>query len=334
MARKNATKKAQKRVELKQSKQTNQSNVGISNTLKSTSRNGSDGIEIGSIDDIDISNINIKGLFVRSKGIGLSNATISKDTGIPYNTIYGYEKKNLSNPVKGNIIAVIKCIEKYEKIFDKYGTLDKNVIETIDKKGVNNVLKDIEKTIDVSKVKKPNITSNVNIGSIEATDVQSTSVNKFPKIDLDKMLIDSANGKQLRVNNSITTNDNANNSDVSVNIEIESNYKSGIELKRWGIYYIKDMKNNIGHEIKGGRPAIVIEPDFALKSGSLVVKIIYLTTKPKKPMITHVNIASSNVKSIAVCEQINSIDVCRIDKYVGMCTRNERSEERRVGKEC
>ena len=53
-----------------------------------------------------------------------------------------------------------------------------------------------------------------------------------------------------------------------------------------------------------------------------MVTIVYLTTKPKKPLPTHTAILCE-VPSIAMCECIYTISKSRIGSYIRSCTHSE-----------
>lgn len=94
------------------------------------------------------------------------------------------------------------------------------------------------------------------------------------------------------------------------------------EIKRGDIYYIVSNYQEEGSEQRAGRPAIVVSNDMC-NQHSRVVEVVYLTTKPKTDLPTHIDIRSSDRPSIALCEQINSVSVDRFGDYVGTCNKYE-----------
>lgn len=92
-------------------------------------------------------------------------------------------------------------------------------------------------------------------------------------------------------------------------------------VKRGEIYYILPSPA-VGHEQAGKRPAIIISNNLG-NIYSPVVEIIFITTKCKKSLPTHVVIYSSKRKSIALCEQVTTIDKSRILNYIGKVTEDE-----------
>lgn len=94
------------------------------------------------------------------------------------------------------------------------------------------------------------------------------------------------------------------------------------EIKRGDIYYIVSNYQEEGSEQRAGRPAVVVSNDMC-NQYSRVVEVVYLTTKPKTDLPTHIDIRSSDRPSIALCEQINSVSVDRLGDYVGACSKYE-----------
>lgn len=94
------------------------------------------------------------------------------------------------------------------------------------------------------------------------------------------------------------------------------------EIKRGDIYYIVSNYQEEGSEQRAGRPAIVVSNDMC-NQYSRVVEVVYLTTKPKTDLPTHIDIRSSERPSIALCEQINSVSTDRLGDYIASCSENE-----------
>lgn len=87
------------------------------------------------------------------------------------------------------------------------------------------------------------------------------------------------------------------------------------------IYYIYP-RESIGCEQHGGRPGIIVSNDMG-NEFSKVVEVVYLTTREKKPLPTHVEINSAKCRSTALCEQIETVSKERIGNYVNTVTQNE-----------
>lgn len=92
--------------------------------------------------------------------------------------------------------------------------------------------------------------------------------------------------------------------------------------KRGEIYYIYQSGSEQESEQVAGRPAIIVSNNKG-NEFSPVVEVVFLTTKGKSPLPTHVEILSCKRPSIALCEQINTISKSRIGEYNGECTDEE-----------
>lgn len=92
--------------------------------------------------------------------------------------------------------------------------------------------------------------------------------------------------------------------------------------KRGEIYYIYQSGSGNGSEQVAGRPAIIVSNNKG-NEFSPVVEVVFLTTKEKTQLPTHVEILSCKRPSIALCEQIDTISKSRIGKYNGKCTDEE-----------
>ena len=72
----------------------------------------------------------------------------------------------------------------------------------------------------------------------------------------------------------------------------------------------------------GGRPAVIVSNDVGNEFSS-VVEVVFLTTREKKPLPTHVAINSAKYPSTALCEQIDSVDKERIGDYINEVSQAE-----------
>lgn len=98
---------------------------------------------------------------------------------------------------------------------------------------------------------------------------------------------------------------------------------TGRTYMRGDIVYIdKSPATEIGSEIHTARPGVIVSND-TLNITSPVVTVVFLTTKPKTNMPSHVTIESTGRKSTAICEQINTISKERISGYNCTCTDDE-----------
>ena len=96
-------------------------------------------------------------------------------------------------------------------------------------------------------------------------------------------------------------------------------------VKRGDIFYIANSKfysTNPSNE--AGRPGIIVSND-TLNEHSPVVEVVYLTTKDKKPMPTHVGILCK-IPSTALCETIYTVTKDRLGDFVRSCTDKEMAE--------
>lgn len=101
------------------------------------------------------------------------------------------------------------------------------------------------------------------------------------------------------------------------------------KIFRGQIYYVYPRDCEIGSEQKSGRPAIVVSNDVG-NEYSRVVEVVFLTTRDKKPLPTHVAINSARHPSIALCEQIDTVDKERIGNYINEVTQAELKEIERA----
>ena len=87
---------------------------------------------------------------------------------------------------------------------------------------------------------------------------------------------------------------------------------------RGEVYYVYPTGNEIGSEQHAGRPAIIVSNSQNNKNSS-TLEIVYLTTREKRPMQTHVHInaAGKLQESTALCEQIFTVDKLRLNDYIG-----------------
>lgn len=95
-------------------------------------------------------------------------------------------------------------------------------------------------------------------------------------------------------------------------------------LKRGDIHYILEGTVT-GSEQRAGRPAIIVSNDTC-NVKSEVVEVVFLTTRPKSNMPTHITIRSAPHMSTAICEQITSVSKERLGDFVGACTESEMAQ--------
>lgn len=96
-------------------------------------------------------------------------------------------------------------------------------------------------------------------------------------------------------------------------------------VKRGDIFYIANSKfYSTDPSNEAGRPGIIVSND-TLNEHSPVVEVVYLTTKDKKPMPTHVGFLCK-IPSIALCETIYTVTKDRLGDFVRSCTDKEMAE--------
>ena len=99
----------------------------------------------------------------------------------------------------------------------------------------------------------------------------------------------------------------------------------GEKLKRGDIYFINRKSHpNTGSEQQSGRPAIIVSNNVG-NCCSQVLEVVYMTTKYKPSLPTHVEINSVLNPSTALCEQINTISKARLGRYIGRVSKEELS---------
>lgn len=96
------------------------------------------------------------------------------------------------------------------------------------------------------------------------------------------------------------------------------------EIRRGDIYYIEKYPV-VGSEQQAGRPAIVVS-NKENNRHSNTVEVVYLTTRPKTDLPTHVHIESSAKPSTALCEQVTTVSVERLGDYAGHLTDREMTQ--------
>jgi len=91
-----------------------------------------------------------------------------------------------------------------------------------------------------------------------------------------------------------------------------------MEIKRGDIFLCCLEKQKDSSVMYGERPVIVVSNDMA-NQFSKVISIVPLTTKKKRKLPTHVEIKKYGLKqsSIALVEQVMSVDVKNISKKIG-----------------
>ncbi|MBQ7829802.1 MAG: type II toxin-antitoxin system PemK/MazF family toxin [Clostridia bacterium] len=93
---------------------------------------------------------------------------------------------------------------------------------------------------------------------------------------------------------------------------------------RRGEIYIADLDPVIGSEQGGERPVLVIQNNVGnTHSPTVIVLAITSRCQKKKYMPTHIPIESSDLSmsSIALAEQVRTVDKTRLTRYVGRASK-------------
>lgn len=95
------------------------------------------------------------------------------------------------------------------------------------------------------------------------------------------------------------------------------------EIKR-GQIYLADLNPVTGSEQGGVRPVVVIQNDIGNRYSPTVI-VAAITARVKKDMPTHAKLRSTGLlkDSIALLEQIRTIDKHRLIEYVGEVSKKE-----------
>ena len=93
-------------------------------------------------------------------------------------------------------------------------------------------------------------------------------------------------------------------------------------MKRGQIYFIKSTYHEEGSEQRGDRPAVIVSNNKN-NEHSETVEVVYMTTKPKTDLPTHVFIRSALAPSTVLCEQIFTVSKTRIGTLIGELTESE-----------
>lgn len=93
------------------------------------------------------------------------------------------------------------------------------------------------------------------------------------------------------------------------------------KIKRGDIFFTNATGTEIGSEQKFNRPAVIVSNNLG-NHYSKNVEVVFLTTKNKKPMPTHV-IVKSTVESTALCEEVTTVSKMRLGNYIRTCTPEE-----------
>lgn len=102
-------------------------------------------------------------------------------------------------------------------------------------------------------------------------------------------------------------------------------YENNRRPERGGIYFIqREQEQPLGHEQWAGRPGIVVSAG----GGGYTCMVVYLTTREDRPDPDdlHVRINSAKKPSLALCDQIKTVDTRFLGQYFGHVTDEEEKE--------
>lgn len=153
----------------------------------------------------------------------------------------------------------------------------------------------------------------------------------YPNMDFMKKMTDFVNRKLRKTEeetqklvkpeiytggtNTVINKDNVNN------VRIDPTVKTRPIIRRGDLFYCENPYAR-GSVQCGRRPALVVENDSGCLHSS-VIKVVFLTTRPKTKLPTHVQINSCKHISIAICEQIVCLNVDDFYDYISRCTEAE-----------
>ena len=92
------------------------------------------------------------------------------------------------------------------------------------------------------------------------------------------------------------------------------------DCTRGKIYWVQNLQA-VGHEMAKTRPAVIVSCG-ALAGTSPVVNVVYLSAG-ERLRDGHVIIRTRDGLSMAHCENVYSVDKCRLGTYVGRCSKEE-----------
>ena len=94
------------------------------------------------------------------------------------------------------------------------------------------------------------------------------------------------------------------------------------EIKFGDIWYV-DNAQTIGHQQTGMRPWVIVSNDVNNVHSPMVNAIPLTTALYKKPLPTHCKIISGPQESIALCEQVKTLNKSQLINKIGHCANWE-----------
>lgn len=93
-------------------------------------------------------------------------------------------------------------------------------------------------------------------------------------------------------------------------------------IRRGDIFWV-DIVPGVGSVIQGRRPAVIVSNDLNNQHAD-TREVVYLTRNTgKKSMPTHTFVICGDRVSLAICEQISTVSVSQLGKFIGRCSEKE-----------
>ena len=93
-------------------------------------------------------------------------------------------------------------------------------------------------------------------------------------------------------------------------------------IRRGDIFWV-EIAPSVGSVIHGRRPAVIVSNDFNNQHAN-TREVVYLTRNTgKKSMPTHTFVVCGSRVSLALCEQISTVSVSQLGKFIGRCSEKE-----------
>lgn len=102
---------------------------------------------------------------------------------------------------------------------------------------------------------------------------------------------------------------------------MSNNYDNEREIKRGECYWCEFVYGT-GSEQVGSRPVVIVSNDKCNES-SPIVTVVPLTSAYKKKLPTHAIVRVTDKTSVALAEQVFTVDKDRLGDYINCCTAEE-----------
>lgn len=96
------------------------------------------------------------------------------------------------------------------------------------------------------------------------------------------------------------------------------------EVRRGDIFYVGGGYTT-GGEQGANRPAVIVSNNIGNRYAP-IVEVVYLTTRRKTSLPTHVRINSAKRPSIVLCEQVTTVSKSRLERWLGHVAAKEMRE--------